>query len=62
MLNARERIMVEVLDMKCLRNPVLVEVQRIRNKDIRERCGDKASLLERADQNTEVVWLLRESG
>ena len=47
-LNARER-----RKLKCLRKvPGVGVTHMIRKRDVRKRCGNKASLLERGDQST----------
>ena len=51
MLNARERQRVNVMEMKCLRSICNVRrIDRVRNEIVRRRCGNKLSLLERADR------------
>ena len=50
-LNARERKKVDVMEMKCLRSICGVRlVDRVRNERVRERCGIKVRLLERANR------------
>ena len=48
-----EKKTMKMFDMKHLRKVLKLGVMhRIRNKDIRERCENKASFLERMDQST----------
>ena len=55
-LNAKERKKLEVLEMKCLRTIAGVRwFDRIRNERVREMCGGKRSLLERAEQGV-LKW------
>ena len=58
MLNARERRVVEVLDMKCIKRTVGVSVMKqIRCMSIRGECGNKRSLFERVDKSI-LKWFL----
>ena len=57
-LNAREKKKVEVFDINGLRKGLrAVEIQIISKWDIRERCGNIASLLKRVDLST-LRWLV----
>ena len=50
-LNKSERKRVDVMEMKCLRSVCGVKrIDRVRNDDVRARCGNEVSLLERADR------------
>ena len=52
-LNVSERKEVEGFDIKCLGNVLLVGViHNIKNRDIKGRCGNKGSPLERLDVGT----------
>ena len=57
--NIRERRIEGVFDEECLREG---EMRRIRNKDLRGRCGKKTSLLERMDQSTLLIWRVQMKG
>jgi len=55
-LNAWSRKRIEVLEMKCLRTITGVRwFDRVRNTRVREMCGNRRSLLERADQGV-LKW------
>ena len=55
-LSEQERKRVEVADMRCLRAMCgLRLMDRVRNTEIRERCGDRKSVLERADEGV-LKW------
>lgn len=55
-LNVKERKRVDAMEIKCMRNMCGVRrIDRVRNERVRESCGSKVSLIERADRRV-LKW------